>query len=78
VVTNYLQDLYKERVKGLKLYAESDAQKKKLSEQWEKKNDPSPFTYKTEDSYFKTQAHKRIHTISKSKDLKFIGILFSD
>lgn len=40
----------------------------------EKKNDPSPFTYKSEESFFKTQTSKKLNLFHKAKLKTFIDL----
>lgn len=65
-------DLYHPRQSTWKIRPETDKEKEVKKRDTSKVNSPSPFTYKSGDSYFKTVAKKSmICTISKSLTRKF-------
>eukprot|EP00347_Sterkiella_histriomuscorum_P012830 403367062 len=68
-------ELFKPKTSAFKIRNETQMEKDLRKRDVERKNDPSPVTYKTEDAWKKTQAPKLGNYVSKSKNLKFTDIV---
>jgi hypothetical protein len=67
-------EVIKSRIPAIKIRSETEKEATLKKESTKKNNDPSPCTYKAEESYDKTQGKKSFKLkISNSQNLKFTG-----
>jgi len=67
-------EVIKSRIPAIKIRSETEKEATLKKEATKKNNDPSPCTYKAEESYDKTQGKKSFKMkISNSQNLKFTG-----
>ena len=67
-------EVIKSRIPAIKIRQETEKEAQQKKEETRKKNDPSPFSYKVEESFMRTQAKKTFQIkISKAEHLKFTG-----
>ncbi|CDW89632.1 UNKNOWN [Stylonychia lemnae] len=69
------QELTKQKSLALKIRPETEMELTLKKRDVERKNSPSPVSYKTEDAWSKTQAPRVSYIISKGKNLKFTDIV---
>jgi hypothetical protein len=51
-------EVIKSRIPAIKIRQETEKEAQQKKDETRKKNDPSPFSYKVEEAYMKTQAKK--------------------
>ena len=62
---------YKDRIPFAKMRAESEKEKELKEKKWEKRDDPSPTTYKASESFNNTQG-ERVRVVKINKDAKIV------